>query len=470
MKPAEIKENAAAQLFFPLKQMGRTESIFEDARKGIFKARYHPIMTPILGKQLAVNTYYQNDLIAPANTRISIDLLRIFDGYKINFKVNQYDITDEERDQALDLAMTGIIESKKVFLQALRTVDQPALQNDVRRFIHQTITENTLKAFQDHYEDLKAYLEFANSAITSDTRYIATTAALKKVMDTEKQKFGLGLHEVGETIVHTIKTTWLALLLARQTGDFSEQDYKRLSIICLGHDGGKALVPEQILYKKGRLTQLENDIVKSHVLLSYILSSNNQRNPDYESFVMALHHVRENKKSPQSYSIARDTYTSFYPYLTPEAQVRLNDIYYSTRPFYRIIAIADTFEAITAERVYKKGSSIGQALEIMVHGNRNGESYYPPYLDAFVKLIVNTYLPRHLQFKLSEKLIRDYCPVESERPDRMHLYRKTHRGVIIQSCSNLEQELHCVIYNTKTRKIDRRLDISPLFFLREMSF
>ena len=49
---------------------------------------------------------------------------------------------------------------------------------------------------------------------------------------------------------------------------------------------------------------------------------------------------------------------------------KLNEIYYSTKSYYRVINIADTFEAITAERVFKKASSIGNALGIMISNNK----------------------------------------------------------------------------------------------------
>ena len=470
MKTIEIKVKNTTHLYFPLGQMGKSESIFEDANTGVFQEKYQSIMAHIIGKQLAVNIYYQNDLIAAANTRISIELLKIFDDYKINFKVNKNDVTDEVRDHALDLAMTELIKSKRIFLDTLKNENVPVMQKNVHQFISRTISGNSIPIFKDHYGELKGYLDFANSAITSEEKYIATAAALKKIIETEKKLFSLGKYQVGETLIHVIKTAWISLLLSQQLDDFLEQDYKKLCIICLGHDGGKALIPEEVIYKKGRLTQLENDIMKSHVLLSYILSSNNQLDLSPEAFIMALHHIKEDKNSPQSYSIAKDTRTSYYQYLTAEAQTKLNEIYYSARKFYRVIAIADTFEAITAERVYKKGSSVGKALEIMINSNKKSECFYPPYLDAFVKFIITTYFPVNLQFKINNTLMQEYYQAEEQNTPENNLYKRNHRGVILNSCSSLEQNLHCMIYNIQTQQIDRNLTIPPMFFLQQRFF
>ncbi len=470
MQAEKLSSENSMHLYFPLKNLKSDESIFDDADKGIFKKEYKPVMDLVIGKQLAVNTYFQNDLIAAANTRISIKLLKIFDKYKINFKINRKDVTDEERDEILDLAMTQILESKRDFLNNLKKQNIPAMQNSVHNFITQAISNNSIHGFKNHHDDLNAYLEFANSAITSEQKYIVTAGALKKVMENERKIFGLGKNQIGETIEHIVKTAWISLLLAQELDDFKEEDYKTLSVICMGHDSGKALIPEEVIYKKGRLTQLENDIMKSHVLLSYILSSNNQQDLDYEPFVMALHHIKEDKNSPQSYSIAQDTHTSYYDYLTADAQAKLNEIYYSTRSYYRVIGIADTFEAITSERVYKKASSIGKALDIMISNNKERSCFYQPYLDAFVKLIIQTFLPKNLRFKIDDELIKEYCPLDHLKSSEIEYYKQTHRCIIAQPCSTFEQNLLCVIYNVQTKTVDRRFKVRPMFFLRQTYF
>ncbi|MCF6246040.1 MAG: HD domain-containing protein [Desulfobacula sp.] len=470
MHTKETKDKRSEHLYFPLKQLNTSESIFENADKGILKAKYKSIMAPIIGKQLAVNTYYQNDLIAVANTRITIKLLKIFDTYKINFKINKNDVTDEQRDHALDFAMTQIIQNKRTFLNTIRKQNIPVMQDSVHHFITQTISNSTIKVFKQHHETLNGYLDFASSAITSEKKYIATAAALKKVIENEKRIFKLQNNQTGETIEHIVKTALISLLLAQELDDFQEDHYKTLSIICLGHDGGKALIPEEVIYKKGRLTQLENDIMKSHVLLSYILSSGNQTNLNYEAFVMALHHIKEDKQSPQSYSIAEDTHTSFYQYLTTEAQTKLNQIYYSTKNYYRVISIADTFEAISAERVYKKASSIGKTLEIMISCNKDSVCFYPPYLSAFIRLILQTFLPQNMIFKIDADLMNTYYTADKLTAAEEKFYKKNHRGIIAKTCSSLNQSLQCVIYNYHTKNVERKLSIPPMFFLRHKYF
>ncbi len=460
---AEIDHNQL--LYFPLSRLSPNESIFKDAENGIFTDKYRPLFAPIIGKQLALNTYYDNNLIASANTPISIELLRVFDTLKINFKVNNRRVTDEEKNIALDTTLSQIIRSKKAFLDSIREEQVPIIQSNVKKFITQALSEKTISSFQVHYEQVRGYLEFANSVITSDSKYIGTAAALQKLIQNEQHIFSLKKDEVGETIEHSLKTAWLSLIMALELDDFNESDYEKLSIICMAHDCGKALIPEEIIYKNARLTQLENDIMKSHVLLSYILTSNNQTNLDFEAFVIAMHHIKENKKIPQSYSIAHDTHTSFYDYLIPEAQQKIHKIYNDTIKYYRLMNITDTFEAITAERVYKKASSLGKTIDIMTSENRNGEYFYAPYLDKLIQFVVKHFLPKNMIFRISDEIIEHYYYQDKFLLSEKKLYQLSHRGVIVSSSSTIDQPLECVIFNHKTKRTERRIPILPKFLL-----
>ncbi len=470
MLSQKIENSDVAHLYFPLAKLSKGESIFSDPDKGIFKEKYKTIMTSIIGKQLALNTYYANDLIAQANTQITVELLKIFDDLKINFKVNIEDIRKEDRDHALDLAMSQIIQSKRTFLESIQFEEIPNIQKSVKSFITKSIGDNKLGFFQEHFNELKGYLEMANSVITSDDKYIGTAIAMKRVIDNEQRIFNLPNDEIGETIEHVIKTTQLSLMLAKEIDEFDKNDYEALSIIGLGHDGGKALIPESIIYKNGRLTQIENDIMKSHVLLSFIFASNNQDNLDFESFAMALHHIKEDPDLPQSYGISRETHTSFYEYLTPDAQAKLNEIYHLTKKHYRVIGIADTFEAITAERVYKRKSSIGKALEIMINDNKKSTFFYQKYLDRFVQFILNKYLPQKLIFAITDEILDNYYQSDGTTIDNIENYKRDYRGVIIKSYPTLEKNVECIVYKKSNKLIERRLSIPPAFFLNQIYF
>ena len=251
MASASSNTEMPKQLHFPLGKMAHNESIFQDAEKGIFTPKYKPILSPILGKQLALNTYYQNDLLALANTPITIELLKKFDQFKINFKVNITEITEDEINHALFAAMEGIIQSKQTFMENHLTEDISSMQGKVHRFLDNALTKINRKSFQSHFGHLQGYLEFASSVITSDNDYISTVAAMKKMIENEQAVFHLRRGDVGETMEHSLRTAWISLIMASELADFDEEDYQKLGIICLAHDCGKALIPTKSYTRKG---------------------------------------------------------------------------------------------------------------------------------------------------------------------------------------------------------------------------
>ncbi len=452
-------------LYFPLNKLSNKESIFLDPDKGIFTSKFKPIFTPILGKQLALNTYYQNDLIASAHTRISIELLQTFDRLKINFKVNSSEITDDEKNQSFRSAMEQMIQNKIAFMENIKQEEVPAIQGTVNQFINNALTKMNTTSFQNNYNKVQGYLELASSIITSEDKYIPTTVALQEMIRKEQKIFNLSRDAIGETIEHSLKTAWLSLIIATELDDFTEQDHKKLSIICITHDCGKAMIPKEIMYKRGRLTQLENDIIKSHVLLSFVLSSNNQKDLDFECFAIAMHHSKEDKNLPNSYGITTDSATSFHDYLTPKAQQKLKEIHDSTVKFYRLMSIVDTFEAISAKRVYKKGSSIGKTIEIMLNENINSNQFYTPYLDALILFVIKHFLPRNVIFKISDEILDHYY----SDSDFLHMdrkfYQKNHRGVIVKTSHHLEEAVECVIFHFTSKNIERKIKVLPIHLL-----
>ncbi|MBU0972145.1 MAG: hypothetical protein KKC20_15945, partial [Proteobacteria bacterium] len=231
-------------------------------------------MLSIMNRQLAVNTYYGNELIAPASTRISIDLLKKFDTLKINFTVLKKEISILENNERFDCEMIRLINAQKQFFDRLRQENLPQVQTRVKAFVSAGLSNGKSPLFlllQKKYQQLRPFLEAACRVLASDKKYAAVSIALNQIIHNDRLVFNK--KTMGETIAHIVKMSWIALIMAHELDDFSEDEYRELGIICLGHDTGKAFIPQDILYKTGRLTQLENEIMKSHVLFSFLLAS-----------------------------------------------------------------------------------------------------------------------------------------------------------------------------------------------------
>ena len=141
------------------------------------------------------------------------------------------------------------------------------------------------------------------------------------------------------------------------------------------HDIGKIAVPDSILNKPGKLTAEEFEIMKTHsiegqkILKKIEANASDSMDDDYlkESIEMALyHHEKWNGTG--------------YP-----NGLRGEDIPLSAR----IMAVADVFDALVAERVYKKAMSYEKAMEIILEGA--GTSFDPVIVEAFSHIAKDLY-------------------------------------------------------------------------------
>ncbi|MDO7975930.1 HD domain-containing phosphohydrolase [Oceanotoga teriensis] len=137
------------------------------------------------------------------------------------------------------------------------------------------------------------------------------------------------------------------------------------------HDIGKIGISDSILLKPSRLTESEFEEIKKHVLIGYDLLKSIEKNMhpaiDMNFFKTAediiLHH-HENYDG------------SGYP-----NGLRGNDISISGR----ILAVADTFDALCSERPYKDSFSFEDSLKIIV--NERGKQFDPIIIGAFLDSI-----------------------------------------------------------------------------------
>ena len=157
------------------------------------------------------------------------------------------------------------------------------------------------------------------------------------------------------------------------------------------HDIGKIAVSDLILNKNGKLTDEEFAIMKSHtteggkILKKIVADAGDTFDANYlnESIEMAsFHHEKWDG--------------SGYP-----THIKGDEIPLSAR----IMAVADVFDALIAERVYKKGFSYEKAMSIITEGA--GKHFDPDVVEAFTKISEKLYLAR-----------TRVTPAETETPEQ----------------------------------------------------
>ncbi|CAB4858814.1 unannotated protein [freshwater metagenome] len=166
-----------------------------------------------------------------------------------------------------------------------------------------------------------------------------------------------------DTGEHTIRvgdlSADIALALREERG-WCEQ----LRLAARLHDIGKVSVPDAILLKPGPLTADEFEIMKTHTTVgAQILSGSTSTLIQLGAVVALNHHERWDGTG--------------YP-----SGLQGTDI----PRCGRIVTVADVFDALTSERVYKHAWSQAEALTYII--SASGSQFEPEVVDAFVGVIV----------------------------------------------------------------------------------
>lgn len=128
------------------------------------------------------------------------------------------------------------------------------------------------------------------------------------------------------------------------------------------HDVGKVLIPDAVLNKPGRFTEEEYTIMKTHVLLGVKVLEETPNISDIVMSVVKEHHERLDGKG--------------YPYNLPANEIS---------QYGRMIAIVDSYDAMTAERVYKAGMHPIKAFKILV--SESPTAYDKELVEQFIQCL-----------------------------------------------------------------------------------
>ena len=130
------------------------------------------------------------------------------------------------------------------------------------------------------------------------------------------------------------------------------------------HDIGKVGIPDSVLLKPGRLTRDEFEVMKQHVEIGAEALEDSSLRSEYSNFlslaieIARFHHEKYNG--------------SGYPRGLSGTDIPLSA---------RIVAVADVFDALTSERIYKKAMPAEEARMLII--SESGEHFDPEIVAAF---------------------------------------------------------------------------------------
>jgi response regulator RpfG family c-di-GMP phosphodiesterase len=145
-----------------------------------------------------------------------------------------------------------------------------------------------------------------------------------------------------ETGAHIMRVSHYARLIAGSLG-LSSRDQDALFRATAMHDVGKIGVPDHILLKPSALDDLEFSIMKQHTVIGYRILGGSASELLQIAADIALHHHESYDGSGYPEGLAGE----------------------SIPRWGRIVAVADTFDALTSERPYKSEWPIGLATEYL---------------------------------------------------------------------------------------------------------
>ena len=161
-----------------------------------------------------------------------------------------------------------------------------------------------------------------------------------------------------ETGEHIVRMSLYCTLLAR-LADLDPDRAEMIRIASPMHDVGKLGIPDQILLKPGRLTDGERKVMEGHAEIGYrILAGSEVELLDLAALMAFTHHERIDGTG--------------YPRGLSGDEIPIEG---------RIAAVADVFDALTSDRVYRPAFEVDEARAMMEEGR--GTQFDADLLDLF---------------------------------------------------------------------------------------
>lgn len=162
---------------------------------------------------------------------------------------------------------------------------------------------------------------------------------------------------------HSFQVTVYSLAIAKELG-YSHEDLRLIGIGAMLHDVGKLLISKDILLKPGRLTAEEFEEMKKHTQYGFDMLRNLHSISLLVAHCAFQHHERIDG--------------SGYPRGLVDFEIH---------PFAKIIGVADVFDAVTSNRVYREKMFPSQGMAIIEAGS--GTIYSEKIVEALRRSVVH---------------------------------------------------------------------------------
>lgn len=190
------------------------------------------------------------------------------------------------------------------------------------------------------------------------------------------------------TFSHSLNVSLISIIIAKWM-DLSMAEIEEIGTAGLLHDIGKTRVSQKLLQKPGKLTPEEFEEVKKHTVQGFLMMDKVKGATSNIGYTALLHHEKIDG--------------SGYPTGALDEEIPL---------FPKIVAIADIYDAMTANRVYRKRRcpfEVIRDLEMQTFGKLDTR-----VLTVFLKNISNSYMNDLVELNTGE-----VCEIVFINPNRV---------------------------------------------------
>jgi putative nucleotidyltransferase with HDIG domain len=228
--------------------------------------------------------------------------------------------------------------------------------------ISMKLRRKAISSIEKHFEDFEASSHFSNVLVLEK----AAKSLIKIIREIQAEiKDSQDLLALLSDVytydhyifTHSLNVTMYSLAIGMKL-NLRDYELEALGLGAILHDVGKVKVPEEILMKPERLTDEEFLQIKKHTVEGFELLRNIPSVTLIAAHCAYQHHERLNG--------------SGYP-----RGIKGNEIH----PFGKIIAVADVFDAVTSNRIYRQAMLPHEGLEILYSGS--GTLYDQKTIEAF---------------------------------------------------------------------------------------
>lgn len=231
----------------------------------------------------------------------------------------------------------------------IKPFDYPQLNAELFKITNKLNKFKENEQYKLHLQDMVSVktLEITKLMMFESNNYEQTLISMVEMIE-ERDTYTAG---------HSKRVAEYSKKIAQQMG-YSEQECTKLYQAGILHDIGKVATPDTVLLNPKTLNAIEYKLIQEHVVVSYNLLKNIPMFKDLADIVRSHHERCDGKGYPRGLSGEE------------------------IEPLSRIMMVADAFDAMTTNRIYKPRKTVSEALSELV--SLKLQQFHPEVVDSAV--------------------------------------------------------------------------------------